>query len=350
MTTANARTLYDFVKVKVWLSRDGQANDQPRHYYILSRYMLARSLQAASLPYSSAIKASLLLKRYLVDASILSLDQATLERILLALIREHGLATPEELKTWSMVTRFQQSRTPLVIVMVGDSCDAKTRVAHALSERLHFNYVIRTDALEDMMFAEEKGTRCDNTARDDSASGTAVGTAAGRNTGTRMDQDVVFRSVQNDVAKAFKDGKSIIIEGGGLEGCLGRFVVGAYDADIVPAECLAGGLVTVLADSKTNAPVLVDVVGATSLQNSRLQISNGSMEHGMRERGSHHAAMVVPVRVEVRGRAKTSPTDKDYCPAGASLPVFQLDESASPEDNTDQMHGWILSAIKMHVC
>ncbi len=327
-TTTTTRTLYDLVKIKVWLhsehdhddatvappdDRDDRNNtpvsssSSSPHYYILSRYMLARSLQAASISYSSAIKASLLLKRKLVDAGILSLDQGTLERTLFEIIRSNDLATDEELELWSMVIRFQQSRSPLIILMLGDSCDAKTRVAHALSSRMHFNYVILTDALEDMMLSEEKDE----------------------------EDSHLFRSVQNDIGKAIKDGKSIIIEGR-LDHCIDRFVCGAYDEDLVPAEAVRGGLVTVLQD-EAGSPVLVDVA------------------RGERDEGGarQHAALVVPVVARVSGRGEDDrPTGggrvvgdgETYLDSG-TIPVFELDADASPDDNSLAIHQWLLRIL-----
>ena len=329
-TTTTTRTLYDLVKIKVWLhsehhddatvappddrdDRDDRNNtpvsssSSSPHYYILSRYMLARSLQAASISYSSAIKASLLLERKLVDAGILSLDQGTLERTLFEIIRSNDLATDEELEPWSMVIRFQQSRSPLIILMLGDSCDAKTRVAHALSSRMHFNYVILTDALEDMMLSEEKDE----------------------------EDSHLFRSVQNDIGKAIKDGKSIIIEGR-LDHCIDRFVCGAYDEDLVPAEAVRGGLVTVLQD-EAGSPVLVDVA------------------RGERDEGGarQHAALVVPVVARVSGRGEDDrPTGggrvvgdgETYLDSG-TIPVFELDADASPDDNSLAIHQWLLRIL-----
>jgi len=340
MQTTTTRTLYDLVKIKVWLHSEHQdvppddrddrddrddhntpvsSSSSSPHYYILSRYLLARSLQAASISYSSAIKASLLLKRKLVDASILSLDQETLERTLFEIIRSNDLATDEELELWSMVIRFQQSRSPLIILMLGDSCDAKTRVAHALSSRMHFNYVILTDALEDMMLSEEKDE----------------------------EDSHLFRSVQNDIGKAIKDGKSIIIEGR-LDHCIDRFVCGAYDEDLVPAEAVRGGLVTVLQD-EAGSPVLVDV--------ARGERDEGGTRDERDEGGARqHAALVVPVVARAGGRGEGDrPTGggrvggdgETYLDSG-TIPVFELDADASPDDNSLAIHQWVLAALKAH--
>ena len=268
----SARTLYDLVKIKVWLQDDAQPANSTPHYYVLSRYMLARSLQAASISYSSAIKASLLLKRHLVDSSMLSLDQATLEGTLFEIIRLHGLATEDEIQTWSEVVRFQQARRPLIILLLGDPSDAKTRVAHEISARMHFNYVILTEALEDMMLDEEKDDK----------------------------KDYLFRSVQNDVAKAIKDGKSIIIEGGS---CLERFM---HDNDMVK-----------VLQSDTGAPVL----------------------QGAPER----LPLLVPMVVAGRGSAEYAA--REFLCAGR-LPIFEVDDCASPEQNTEDIVAWILGVIR----
>lgn len=318
---------YDFVKVKVWLQaptagHGGQTHVEgssslsstSSHYYILSRYMLARSLQASAVSYSSATKASLLLKRQLVDQSILSLEQSTLERMLFDIILSNGLASPEELETYKMYARFQQSRTPLIILLSGENCDAKTRVAHTLSSRLHFNYVILTDALEDMMFREEKAA----------------------------DPKYLFRSVQNDVAKAFKDGKSIIIEGD-LAHCIDDFVHGMYDEDIVPWETIAGGLVTVL-QGEHLSPVLVNVPARMKPPPAA---DGDKQERPDEERGSvgedHRSALIVPLILRQRGLPLL---EARHLLDSGTIPAFELDEDASPEENTDEVHRWMLAAIR----
>lgn len=71
------------LQVRVWL-RGGQ------HYYVLSRFLVARTLSAAAVPPAKARKAALALKKRLVDAGVLDVGQEDMEAELFAVLEELG--------------------------------------------------------------------------------------------------------------------------------------------------------------------------------------------------------------------------------------------------------------------
>ena len=60
---------YDYVKVKVLLGEDRN------HYYVLSRFLISRSLTVTKIPHLKANKIALELKKYLVDSGLLEIPQ-----------------------------------------------------------------------------------------------------------------------------------------------------------------------------------------------------------------------------------------------------------------------------------
>lgn len=59
-------------QVKVWLG------DDRAHYYVLSRFLVSRSLTVTKIPHMKAVKIALELKKYCVDNDLLDIAQASL--------------------------------------------------------------------------------------------------------------------------------------------------------------------------------------------------------------------------------------------------------------------------------
>ncbi len=58
-------------QVKVWLG------DDRAHYYVLSRFLVSRSLTVTKIPHMKAVKIALELKKYCVDNDLLDIAQAS---------------------------------------------------------------------------------------------------------------------------------------------------------------------------------------------------------------------------------------------------------------------------------
>ena len=101
-----------------------------------------------------AVKIALDLKKWLVDSERFELTQHELEQLLFKFLYAAGFGDAEVAR-FKMVSRFQQSKRPLIIFLCGAPCGAKTRVALQLSRRLNLPNVLRTDALEEMLIGRE---------------------------------------------------------------------------------------------------------------------------------------------------------------------------------------------------
>ncbi|GMP24036.1 hypothetical protein CsSME_00001434 [Camellia sinensis var. sinensis] len=94
----NGSSKYDFVKVKVWLG------DNADHYYVLSRFLLCRTLTVTKIPNHVAINIALELKKLLVDNSLLDVSQSDLEANLFKLMERRGYGE-EYINCYKMMTR-----------------------------------------------------------------------------------------------------------------------------------------------------------------------------------------------------------------------------------------------------
>ena len=76
-------------------------------------------------------------------------------------------------------------------------------------------------------------------------------------------------------------------------------------------------------------------------------------EDGVPERGSagdeHQPALVVPLTLRLGGRRDVAPRIPRRFLGSGTIPVFELAENASPEENTDEVHSWILKSISSSV-
>ncbi|KXZ45168.1 hypothetical protein GPECTOR_57g458 [Gonium pectorale] len=131
---------YDVHKVKVWLG------DQLDHYYILSRFLISRSLTITKIPSTKAVKIALELKKHLVDNDKLNVSQAELEETLFSLMRAKGYGQPY-IDCYRTVSAFYTLRQPLVIVVCGAPCTGKSSIAQQLAARLNMPNVMQTDVI-----------------------------------------------------------------------------------------------------------------------------------------------------------------------------------------------------------
>jgi len=155
----NTASTYDFVKVRVWLT-DG---DGGRSSHVLSRFLLARTLTAALVPYELAVKVSLEVKKHLVDAERLDVSQEELEELTFRLLRARGQGE-EALSRFTLLSAFHRRRQPLVLLIGGGPRACKSSVgaprraaqpprrAHSLApaatqlaQRLNWTNTLQTD-------------------------------------------------------------------------------------------------------------------------------------------------------------------------------------------------------------
>ncbi|CAI5965857.1 unnamed protein product [Closterium sp. NIES-65] len=197
---------YDFVKlfleqVRVWL---GENDD---HYYVLSRFLIARMLTVTRMPHVVATKVALELKKLLVDHGLLDVSQGDLERNLFALMRRRGYGD-DYVGRYRMMTSFYHRRIPLVIFITGLPCTGKSSVASLLAQRLNLPNVLQTDVVyellqgmpESPLHALPLWARTDLQAEDEVVAEFC------------RECKIIRKGLEGDLSKALREGKPVIIE------------------------------------------------------------------------------------------------------------------------------------------
>ena len=210
-----------------------------RHYYVLSRFLVSRTLTSILIPPPDAVALSLELKKQLVDSDRFDIDQQDLESQLFALMRSKGYGRRYE-ESYRAMTTFHHDRTPLLVLVGGGYCTGKSTLASKLAQRMNLPNVLQTDMLADLLRDttgddgddEEEEQRMirakplwsmmpsDAEVKADSAgtgsSSPTVNRASGETaliTAFRSESEVVLRGLAGNIEKAVLEGKSIIIEG-----------------------------------------------------------------------------------------------------------------------------------------
>jgi 2-phosphoglycerate kinase len=120
----NTASLYDYVKVRVWLA-DGDGGEGSSH--VLSRFLLARTLTAALVPYELAVKVSLEVKKHLVDDDTLDVSRDALEALTFRLLRQRQVGE-DVLSRCRLLSAFHARRQPLVLLLGGGMRSCKSTV------------------------------------------------------------------------------------------------------------------------------------------------------------------------------------------------------------------------------
>ena len=210
---------YDFVKVRVWLGENW------KHYYVLSRFLLSRMLTAARVPQRKAIQIMTQLKKSLVDNNELDVSQRALEAALFDLMRVHGYGEAY-VRRFSMIRSFYHQRIPLVVIVCGTACVAKSAIAMQLAEQLNLPNVLQTDLLAHLVRTSDNSPLHGDPTWDRTdlwqgeihgAEGDSVvvpkEAAAALVREYQRECFAVRKCVEGDLRKAIGEGKSIILEG-----------------------------------------------------------------------------------------------------------------------------------------
>jgi 2-phosphoglycerate kinase len=141
----------------VWL---GDATGQ--HYYVLSRFLLARMLTAAKVPKKKATQIMLELKKKLVDEERLDISQKQLEEEIFSLLRQNGYGE-EYIECFGMITSFYHLKIPLIVLICGTACVCKSIIATRLAEELNLPNVLQTDLFAQVIRMSEDSPICKET-------------------------------------------------------------------------------------------------------------------------------------------------------------------------------------------
>lgn len=287
-----------------------------------------------------------------MDNDIFDLPQEDLEQHIYRCIQEEGFSDTE-INRFKLVNRFQQSRNPLIIFMCGLPCETKTRLAQELGHRLQVPNVLKTDDIEHILCAHPAVDM--NRTMNRSISDMSL-TESSIIEEYQKECAIISQAIEHDVLKAFKDGKSIIIEGFHLDP---EYIVDnlmdRYKHKIVD------GIITMVRG----------IDGEPIAQTS----------DGIRDADSHHHALVVPVLIHMDPQQyeldsqylwtttehtlepfhtplpphSTIVTDRMHSTLGGylmdactsrSIPMVQVD-MASWDKALEQLHEYILKGIEI---
>jgi len=126
---------YDMVKVKVRVE-DG-------HFYVLSRYLISRILKMIKVPDSDAIKIALNIKKALVKQDVTEIPHANLEQLIFQELERGGFG-PQFVGRFKMLSKFQQKRQPLIILMAGTLCMGKQNLVNHLPDVFNVSNILTT--------------------------------------------------------------------------------------------------------------------------------------------------------------------------------------------------------------
>eukprot|EP00210_Caulerpa_lentillifera_P000231 g225.t1 len=192
---------YDSVKVYVWI-----AGDSP-HSYVLSRYLIARMLTVAKIPYAKSAKLALKLKKQLVDQEQLNISQTELENSLFEQMQMKGFGI-DYFQRLKLVNRFVCEKIPLIISICGAPFTGKSVLAQQLAAKCNLSNVLQTDLIYEML----KKRKDSPLPTQSFVSRTDLD---GRDLLVEYDREclIVKRSLEAEIQKTVQEGKSLIMEG-----------------------------------------------------------------------------------------------------------------------------------------
>lgn len=99
-----------------------------------------------------AVKIALVVKKFLVDAGLLSIPQSALEAILFLTMARHGFGRVY-VQRYRLTSAFFALRTPLIILLSGAPTSMKSTLAQALADALNIPNVQQSDVMYDLLCA-----------------------------------------------------------------------------------------------------------------------------------------------------------------------------------------------------
>lgn len=153
------------VQVRVFLGDQAEASC---HSHVLSRFLIARTLMATQVPFATAVKVALEVKKHLVDNDQLNVTQAQLEAAIFMFLRRRGL--PEDcIFQYRLLSSFHQRRQALVILIAGSVLCHKSAIASQLSQRMNLGNVLNVDCVARLMLQPNANERVPASTQDGSA-------------------------------------------------------------------------------------------------------------------------------------------------------------------------------------
>ena len=140
-------------QVRVWL---GDRADPGCHSHVLSRFLIARTLMATQVHFSTAVKVALEVKKHLVDTDQLDVSQAQLESAIFKFMRRRSL--PEDcIFQYKLLSAFHQRRQALIVLIAGGVLCHKSTISAQLAQRMNLGNVLNVDCVARLVLPLDAG-------------------------------------------------------------------------------------------------------------------------------------------------------------------------------------------------
>lgn len=191
----NTISKYDTIKIKIHIGV---------HWFIFSRYILAKTLNVINIDEKDCNKIAYELKKKLVNSQLFDVNLDEFQSILFNIMNDFGYKEVYKEK-YIMMYKFNSNRFPFIILIAGTKCIGKSTLANYLSERLNISNVLQTKIVSIVMSNIDKKYDFSNIFTSDSIE---------ENLKIYIEQSSLIRKGCNlDMLKAYKEGKAVILEG-----------------------------------------------------------------------------------------------------------------------------------------
>ena len=131
---------------------------------MLSRFLIARTLMATQVQFSTAVKVALEVKKHLVDSDQLDVTQAQLEAAIFKFMRRRSL--PEDcIFQYKLLSAFHQRRQALIVLIAGGVLCHKSTIASQLAQRMNLGNVLNVDCVARLVLPQDAGAGSDRTSQ-----------------------------------------------------------------------------------------------------------------------------------------------------------------------------------------
>lgn len=188
---------YDLIKIKIIIGN---------HFFIFSRYILLNILQVIGLSKKISNQISYDLKKRLVELNLTEISLEDFQKSLFFLFDDYNLNSLFKEK-YFMINKFYSKRIPLVILISGSVLIGKSQISNKISEKMNISNVLQTKIVSIVMSGLSKKyifqpfwKFSDRNIED------CIGEY-------ERQSKIIRKGCSLDIIKAFKEGKSVILEG-----------------------------------------------------------------------------------------------------------------------------------------
>lgn len=188
---------YDLIKIKIIIGN---------HFFIFSRYILLNILQVIGLSKKISNQISYDLKKRLVELNLTEISLEDFQKNLFYIFNDCNLTDVFKEK-YFMINKFYSKRIPLIILISGSVLIGKSKISNAISEKMNISNVLQTKIVSIVMSGLSKNYIFQPFWK---FSDRSIEDCLGE---YERQSKIIRKGCSLDIIKAFKEGKSVILEG-----------------------------------------------------------------------------------------------------------------------------------------